>query len=255
MSGGWFRCPVTAWESVIEALVAADMEEWPAEVVAADLAWWADRLAVGAIQRIPGRPALRARWGWTDHRVRVALRTHFASASPAGRQPVASGHPVAVRAKADNGAETASPSPARRQPVASSSPHARIPTDNRQQTADTDKILSSPELDRVWSRYRELRKDAGGTPRRSPPKTWGVAARLAETDVGSVVAVIEWAHTSSHPRAKYLRAGGYLGRTLFQPSNFAEYLDMATTCQRAEKQVETDFWGPTEGSGGWIDGE
>ena len=253
MSRGWFRCPVGAWEAVIEAL--AEMEEWPAEVVAADLDWWADRLAVGAVTRIPGRPALRARWGWTDHRVRVALRTHFASASPAGRQPVASGPPAATRANADNPPETASASPAGRQPVASPSPHARIPTDNRQQTTDTDTILCSPELDRVWSRYRELRKDVGGTPRRSPPKSWGVSARLAETDAGSVIEVIEWAHNSTHSRAKFLRDSGNIGKTLFRPGNFAEYLDLARLCQKAETQVEPDFWGPSERWGGVVDGE
>ncbi len=55
-------------------------------------------------------------------------------------------------------------------------------------------------------------------------------ARVSDYSAEEVIAVIEWAHTSGHDRAQFLRKKGCTKgncKTLWRPDNFAEYLDMA----------------------------
>lgn len=86
------------------------------------------------------------------------------------------------------------------------------------------KAKPSPSADvlTAWAAYRVHHPQV----RDAPPKGWGVADRVKEHGVASVVAVIEWAHTSSHKRAVFLREGGYTGETLFRASKFAEYVSL-----------------------------
>ncbi len=44
-----------------------------------------------------------------------------------------------------------------------------------------------------------------------------------------MIAVIRWAHTSTHQRALFLREKDLTGGTLFRPGNFAEYVEFATS--------------------------
>ena len=87
----------------------------------------------------------------------------------------------------------------------------------------------APEVAAVWSVYREEQAAIGSKRGESPPKGWGVAARVADPTIGAdgMIAVIRWAHRSPHDRAKHLRDGGYLGDTLFRESKAPEYLPLA----------------------------
>jgi len=107
-----------------------------------DLRWHLDQTG-----NVPGRPALRARWGWTDHAVRMLLldeaawlvdenRQRVASRSPAGRQPVASDRMGKRRLSSRNRQRVASASPARRQPVATRALIQTSDSDDRLQTED-----------------------------------------------------------------------------------------------------------------------
>jgi len=108
---------------------------WPADAVKADLRWWEDQVSVGFKKRIPGRPTLRARWGWSDHQVREMLKDEASwrdltcKESPANRQPTASESPAdrqqSGRKPAESQDRTASESPASRQPDTRKTPHAR----------------------------------------------------------------------------------------------------------------------------------
>jgi len=120
MTPGFFACPPDAWELAAEHIP----HPWPAEAAIADLRWWQDRQRMGREDALPGRPTLRARWGWTDHKVRKLLknrelwaddfRQRIASPSPANRQPANGSKPTITRKP-----------PANRQPVASGSPASR----------------------------------------------------------------------------------------------------------------------------------
>ena len=85
--GGWFRAIAAGWPEMMET---AKLPLSRANAIT-DLRWHLDQTG-----DVPGRPSLRARWGWTDHAVRMLLldeaawlverRQRVASASPAGRQ-------------------------------------------------------------------------------------------------------------------------------------------------------------------------
>jgi hypothetical protein len=57
----------------------------------------------------------------------------------------------------------------------------------------------------------------------------GILARHRDgVPLRDIEAVIRWALTSPHERARYLRDGGYTkGETLFRPANFDAYLAIA----------------------------
>ena len=85
--------PVGCWPAIAGTIGGA----WPAEAVAFDLRWFANRERMDGTKR-PGRPSLMARWGWTDHRVRKFIKGgswedekfQITSAPPVDRQPTAS---------------------------------------------------------------------------------------------------------------------------------------------------------------------
>ncbi len=75
----------------------------------------------------------------------------------------------------------------------------------------------------AWAAYRELHPLSGP----QPPKGWEVGARVKDAGTSAVIAVIRWAHESRSWRAAKLREGGFTGKTLFRPGNFAEYRELA----------------------------
>jgi hypothetical protein len=93
------------------------------------------------------------------------------------------------------------------------------------------KAKPSPSADvlTAWAAYRVHHPQV----RDVPPKGWGVADRVKDHGVEAVVAVVEWAHTSAHKRAVFLREGGYTGETLFRASKFPEYVSLAGQQQPA----------------------
>lgn len=128
--GGWFRCPAASWPVVVEQLEKLG-EPWPDEMIAIDLAWWADQVDLGKRRR-PGRPTLACRWRVTDWHAKRALRTlsppAAASRPPADRQPTASAATDKPCTSGDNHQPTTSRPPADRP--------ARVY--NRQTDTDTD---------------------------------------------------------------------------------------------------------------------
>lgn len=140
---GYFATDSAWWPMIADSLP----KPWPREACLADLRWWADQVRTKKAPRIPGRPALRERWGAdSDWQVRAILKAeeewssplhgdHSASPPPAGRQPAASRPPVRKRSNAENETKTASPPPANRQPAASEPPHA-YSSYNREQRAE-----------------------------------------------------------------------------------------------------------------------
>lgn len=153
------------------AMANAMARPWPKEAAMMDLRWW--RGQVGATERVagemardgrgrfkvarmPGRPFLRARWGWTDWGVKELLADEeawrdrwtkaaqdSASVPPANHQPAASEPPAPEPSNADNSQETTSPPPARRQRSASPPPRATPCSTGSPVHRSTD-----PDLDR-----------------------------------------------------------------------------------------------------------
>lgn len=104
MSGGrWIPAPLGWWREIAAALEGV---EWPTEAACLDLR------AMEAEGSIPGRPALRRRWGWTDHRVRSLLKNE--SLWREVRQPTASQPPENQPKMQDEPYSVASTSPANR---------------------------------------------------------------------------------------------------------------------------------------------
>ena len=144
----------TAWWPMVAEGLARGGSPWEREAALADLRWW-DHQRRRGLEQLPGRPALAARWRRSEHWVRcrlaeagewrdpvreVAAAPHRvargrlagghrggASASPAGRQPVARTSPAPTRTNADDGRNPARTSPSGRQDVASGSPAGRQP--------------------------------------------------------------------------------------------------------------------------------
>jgi len=163
----------TASRPVSEAVAVADLRWW----LSADSSKGDDGRTLGAGE-IPGRPTLRARWGWTDHRVRALLREEelwrdgwgVASASPADRQPVASASPagrqrvasddtVETEQKGPNRQRVASGPPADRQPVASASParlHTRVGDIDMDNDTDMERDTNTPAPARGGERDEQL---------------------------------------------------------------------------------------------------
>ena len=91
------------------------------------------------------------------------------------------------------------------------------------------KATPSADVLTAWAAYRAHHPQV----RDVPPKGWGVADRVKDHGVEAVVAVVEWAHTSGHKRAVFLRENGFTGETLFRASKFAEYVGLAGQQQPA----------------------
>ena len=101
----------------------------------------------------------------------------------------------------------------------------------------------SPEELQVFDLWKRLQADSGTTRRvKAFPSDWGVSARIDEYGVEAVVDVVEWAHRSSDKRAQQLREGGYLAKTLFRPSKFAEYEGLAGKWRTGSKDAWLKEW-------------
>ncbi len=119
-----------------------------------DLRWMENEIRRGTSARIPGRPSLRARWGWTDHRVRTLLADEdawcdprFKTESPAHRQPTASAPPADRQPVNGSSVVISEKPPADRQPTASASPanlHTRVGEQVNKEQGTRNKKKSSP---------------------------------------------------------------------------------------------------------------
>lgn len=173
---------------------------WPREAVLFDLRWWRGQEAatakVGARRRakLPGRPALGQRWGWTDWDVRQVLRAEAewvdrwttgggsSSAPPAALQPSSNAPPATARANAEEFPESSNAPPTVLQPPSSAPPHAR----------SSHRLTDPPITD-----HREA-------PESPPPPDGGAAAPAAGTDTRAPT-VAPWVPSArdcrGHPRA------------------------------------------------------
>jgi len=113
---GWEPLPTSVWVSIIEHLP----RPLTAEQAAHDLRVYASQVRRGRRRRMPGRPTLRKRWGWSDWQVRALMADEAAwvdpqTVPPARRQLAASSPPeTATIVKVQPSAATSSP-PARLQ--------------------------------------------------------------------------------------------------------------------------------------------
>lgn len=262
MTAPWFPLDVDWWPAIAASLA----RPWPRSAILADLRWWSDQERIGRGAR-PGRPALAARWGVTDHAARVALRDaeawscpihgdpmhtpghhqRVASGSPAGRQPVASRDEDERRDLSDFRQPVASPSPADRQPVASSSPHARVYIEqiaetetetDQTHTRDDQRVTRSrrtrtsvdDQVARLWSHYRSRCPERRGE---TPPGYLArpLARAIADHGVDELEVLVDWL-ADAGGRAAYLRDGGYTwGETPWRPAKLPQYLDLAREWQ------------------------
>jgi hypothetical protein len=74
------------WKDIADTLP----KPWPREAVYYDLRWWADHERRESGKR-PGRPTLRARWGWSDRQVRNALKAEATWGDPRWADRTATG--------------------------------------------------------------------------------------------------------------------------------------------------------------------
>jgi len=229
----WLPIDSAWWPAIAETIP----HPWPAEAVSMDLRWWEDQETMGRAKR-PGRPALRARWGWTDRKARNAMKAaperQKSSQSPARVQPASSQSPETDTQTPDiigpRVQPESSPRPARVQPesprvIKHKTQDRRHKTENKTITSDRP----SP-VRQVWVEINKIRiekmpgaKDLKLTKARSQQ----LKARIMEHSATDVQAVIKWWLVSRHPRADYLRENGHGIDTLLRASNFAKYLEMA----------------------------
>lgn len=106
----FYRPDPAWWPTIAEVLP----KPWPAEAVEHDLVWWLDQIEVGRVDRLPGRPTLAVRWGWTERKVRGVLEDvqRTSSRRPAHVQPTSSTVTVQAPLSADNVQPASSERPA-----------------------------------------------------------------------------------------------------------------------------------------------
>jgi hypothetical protein len=101
----------------------------------------------------------------------------------------------------------------------------------------------SEEVLMLWGIYVEEQAKVGIKRRGKPTKPIADPMRsvLREYTAEDVESVIRWAHTSDHQRATFLRSNNNLGKTLFRPSNFSEYLAFAESAEPAPPSKPLSF--------------
>jgi len=93
-----------------------------------------------------------------------------------------------------------------------------------------------------WTRNRDHVFNGGkksGGAKLTPTSGMGkaLAQRLKVHGEDAVLTVMQWALTSNHKRAKFLRDNGNCTlKTLMRPSNFEEYLDLASDSASPTRQ-------------------
>jgi hypothetical protein len=176
----WTRIEVSWWPEIAEHLCG----EWPEEAACMDLRWYADQVRHGRLKRIPGRPALRRRWGWSDRRVRSLLSTpeRWADpvACPADVQPVSSERPEISATSQVEPSAVSSERPARVQQMST-----RAELHNSQFTPHTTTASEEPPTPPVDAAVDSVEKS-------SPPPKQSRRPRLINPEVG-----------------RYLRSQGY----------------------------------------------
>ena len=118
LAHGWEPMPSSVWLSVVDHLP----RPLTTEQAAHDLRVYASQVRLGRRRKMPGRPALRKRWGWTDWGVRSLLADEAAwadprTAPPADRQPTASAPPETAAIVEVEPTRPAIAPPAHRQPT------------------------------------------------------------------------------------------------------------------------------------------
>ena len=198
----WEKMDVEAWPVIAELLT----QPWPPEAVEFDLRWWASPHTPGSR---PSRRRLMTRWGWSDWKTRAVLKAQPVDISPQNLPTTSQPETVKPKESAVN------------LPLASTRAH---PHKNKD-------ILCA-----IWNHFRT--RQAAGSPAgvecplsptrrgRKVPK-WGIAERLKDHSAEELIRMIDWVHDSPHPRAVYLRRGGYVTRTLWRPGNCSTYVALA----------------------------
>lgn len=220
----------SCWPAMAAELTASG-QRWSDVAIELDCAYLADRAnhPAGA-QPIPSRGQLGARWGMTASSARRRM-VRFLS-SPNGQQ--------ADRSRTGAGQEPDRSTPDQAQQSFPTRTGAGQEPDSKRTATGHTRVVDlspapapAPAVDTVRDVWREFHPQSW---RRGPPKAWGVQARIAEHGADDVVLVIRWAHTSNHRRARFLREKAMLGKTLFRPANFEEYLGFAHDDQARQRR-------------------
>jgi len=84
---GWEPLPSAVWQEVAPLLP----QPWTPGQAAHDLRVYAAQVRLDKRRRVPGRPTLRARWGWSDRQVRKLLINETAWQDPRFKERTATG--------------------------------------------------------------------------------------------------------------------------------------------------------------------
>jgi hypothetical protein len=207
----WIAFNVRLWPSIAAALA----KPWPPEAVQFDLAWQADQIKVGRWQA-KGRPALMIRWGWKDWKAKQAIADFKTTSEPPAN------HQKTVAKPARLLDQTTSKPPANHQLAKSTLIYNK--TTELQSNTNVELVTPDLELAVLWQKINDLR--AGRALKLNRARAKVLRARVAEHSAAEILQVVEWRHTSQHPRAIYLREQGYGIDTLLRAGKFAGYLEL-----------------------------
>ncbi len=229
----WLAMDLHWWPTIADTLP----RPWPPEAVYMDLRWYADQEEQGRHRR-PSRPALCARWGWSDWKARQAMKAEEIWGKPkkmrkTNRKPT-DDQPMTNR--------NAAPKPLKTQQPASAKPPENLqetsPRALKQNTKNKTHILKhtksadayrqkaecvfleiKKKADHIFDEHQKLEFDQRA--RRL------IKARLAEDGEDKLFAVVNWWVSSSHRRAVFLREKQHGLGTVLSRAKFKEYYGFA----------------------------
>jgi len=181
MTRPWFQCPVEAWPHVAEAMERSGAP-WPAEMMVADLRWWADQVrqreATGRTRfpkRIPGYRKMAARWNVKPHVARTTMQGRWQTTPDPG--PRSSHAPAAQPARTSSAANAMDTASSGKISPTSRPLHAQSARKVRDTRVPPEPEQQSPEPEQTPSGSPPKAPRAGG--QRVPPMPrWASNARL-----------------------------------------------------------------------------
>jgi len=233
--GGWEPLPSAVWHDIAEHLP----QPWTDGQAAHDLRVYASQVRLGRRSRIPGRPTLRARWGWSDRQVRKLMLNE-----PAWQDPRFAGRTLTGQSADSERTES--------RPVVKVAPSEA----DSQRTASGQRMSTRADIHRshttehklsdLWSQLEAIRTEANPKARAlklTSGRRRALSARLKEHTAEELVTVWRWWQTSQHDRAVWLRSKCTVD-TILRPSNFPGYLDLASMAPTTKTSTDADeVWG------------
>ena len=225
----WFKVSVRDWIDIVDSLV----KPWPIAAVFTDLRYWHNSQEMNWA-KIPSRARLRDRWGWTDKRVRLALKSESkwkrAKQGPTKGQARAKQGPaldtqipVTIESRGQARAKQG-PSKGQARATGAKLKNKQQRTKNKESNKRPKGLCQVSELDAVWSEINRIK--GGRSLKLTKSRATALQARIKESSPDDVLAVVKWRESSTHKRAATLREGGYGIDTLLRAGKFQMYLEM-----------------------------